>query len=102
MTSSNTKTWNTKHVLLNNLESKHILLMKFGQFMSSCKIENFIKKFYKNCVLNTSSGSFVFAKSEAQPVLENDFFEASFLYLICISKTIKICSNQNTDPSDSF
>ena len=25
--------WNTKHILLNNLGSKHSLVMKFGQFM---------------------------------------------------------------------
>ena len=35
---------------------------------------------------------------QAQPLLENEFFEGSFLYQICISKTIKICQNQNTDP----
>ena len=37
------------------MESKHNLLMKFGQFMSYSKINNFIKKFYKNCSLKTSS-----------------------------------------------
>ena len=33
MTSSNAQAWNTKHILLNNLGSKQILVMKFGQFM---------------------------------------------------------------------
>ena len=33
MTSSNGQAWNTKHILLNNLGSKHSLVMKFGQFM---------------------------------------------------------------------
>ena len=33
----------------------HSLLMKFGQFMSYYKRENFIKKFYKYCSLETSS-----------------------------------------------
>ena len=33
MTSSNVQTWNTKHILLNNLGSKQSLLMKYGQFM---------------------------------------------------------------------
>ena len=33
MTSSNVQTWNTKHILLNNVGSKHSLLMKFSQLM---------------------------------------------------------------------
>ena len=33
MTSSNAEAWNTKHVLLNNLGSKHSLVIKYGQFM---------------------------------------------------------------------
>ena len=47
MTSSNTQAQNNKYISLNNLGSKHILLMKFGQFMSYYKRKNFIKKFYK-------------------------------------------------------
>ena len=31
MTSSNVQAWNKKYILLNNLESKHILVMKFDQ-----------------------------------------------------------------------
>ena len=48
MTSSNAQAWNTKHILLNNLGSKHSLLMKFCQFMQYYKIIFFIKKFYQN------------------------------------------------------
>ena len=33
-----------KHILLNNLRSKHSLLMKFGQFISYCKRKHFVKK----------------------------------------------------------
>ena len=33
MTSSNAQAWNTKHILLKNLGSKHSLVIKFGQFM---------------------------------------------------------------------
>ena len=33
MTSWNAQAWNTKHILLNNLGSKHSLLTKFDQFM---------------------------------------------------------------------
>ena len=35
--------------------------MKLGQFMSYYKRKNFIKTFYKNCDLKTSSRAFVFA-----------------------------------------
>ena len=38
--------------------SKHSLLMKFGQFMSYKKRKNFIKKFYQNCGVKTSSSPF--------------------------------------------
>ena len=51
-----------KNILLNNLGSKHNLLMKFGQFMSYSKRNNFIKIFYKNCGLKTSSRSFCVCK----------------------------------------
>ena len=34
MTSSNAYASNKKYILLNNLESKHSLSMKFGQFIS--------------------------------------------------------------------
>ena len=45
MTSSNATALNTKHILLNNLGSKHSLVMKFGQFMYSlCFLsKNYIK-----------------------------------------------------------
>ena len=33
MVSSNALAWGTKHILLNNLESKHSLVMKFDQFI---------------------------------------------------------------------
>ena len=47
---------------LNNLGSKHSLLMKFGQFMSYDKRKNFIKKFFQNCGLKTSSRFFCVCK----------------------------------------
>ena len=37
-----------EYILLNNLGSNHSLLMRFGQFMSYSKRNNFIQKFYKN------------------------------------------------------
>ena len=54
MTSSNAQAWNTKHILLNNLGSKHSLVMIFGQFMYN-KIDFLIKKFHEQCSLETSS-----------------------------------------------
>ena len=56
--SSNAWAKNKKYILLNNLGSKHSLLMKFGQFMSYYKRKKIIKKFYKNCNLETSSRPF--------------------------------------------
>ena len=50
------------NTLVNNLGSKHSLLMKFSQFMSYYKGTNFIKKFYKNCGLKTSSRPFCVCK----------------------------------------
>ena len=38
MTSSHAQAWNTKRILLNNLEGKRSLVMKFGQFMQYHKI----------------------------------------------------------------
>ena len=49
---------NKKYILLNNLGSKHGLLMKFGLFISYSKRNNFNKKFYKRYGLKTSSRPF--------------------------------------------
>ena len=49
-------------MLLNNLESKHSLLIQFVQFMLPSKINNFIKKFYKNCDRKSSSRPFCVCK----------------------------------------
>ena len=62
MTSSNASAQNKKYILLKNLESKHSLLMKFDQFMSYYARKIFMKKFYKNCVLKTSSRPFFVCK----------------------------------------
>ena len=43
------------YILLKNLESKHSLLIKLVHFMSYSIRNNFIKKFYKNCSLETNS-----------------------------------------------
>ena len=54
MTSSNAK-HETRNILVNNLGSKHSLVMKFGKFMQYYKIIFFIKKFYEKCGLETNS-----------------------------------------------
>ena len=71
-----------KYILLHTLGSKHSLFLKFGLFISYCKRKHFIKKFYQSCELKISS---------------RPFFEASYLYHICNSKTIQICPNQDAD-----
>ena len=39
----------------------------------------------------------MFAKNLAQLLLENEIFEASFLYWICNNIALKICPNQHAD-----
>ena len=48
--------------------------MKFGQFMTYYKRKNATKKFYKNSGLKLVPGPFVFAKNQAQLLLENEIF----------------------------
>ena len=48
--------------MTSSLGSKHSLLMKFGQLMSYCKRNNFIKKFYKNWSQKATSGPFCVSK----------------------------------------
>ena len=50
-------------MLLNNLGSKHSLLMKFGQFMSYYKRKKFIKKLGKTGTWKLVPDPFVFTKS---------------------------------------
>ena len=51
-----------KYISLNNLGSKYNLLMKFGQFISYYKRQNFIEKVYKNSGLKTSPRPFCVCK----------------------------------------
>ena len=96
-TSSNAAAKNKKYILLNNLSNwgKLSLLMKFGQFMSYSKGNNFIKKFYKNCSLKTSSRLFCVSKELSTTSLslsENEIFEEIKIKLV---KIIKISPNQH-------
>ena len=65
MTSSNPQAWNTKYILVNNLGSKHSLVMKFGQFMQYYNIIFFIEKLYEKCHLETSSRPFLIFKESS-------------------------------------
>ena len=75
---------------MNNQESKHSLLMKFGQFMSYYKRKN-IEKFHKNC----DQTLLCLKKIQQNLFWKIKTFEASYLYQLCI-KTIKMCPNQQT------
>ena len=63
--------------------------------MSYSKTNNFIKKLYKNCGLKTSSRPFGVSKELTTTLLENDIFEAIYLYETCSSKAIEIRPNQH-------
>ena len=70
----------SKYISLNNLGSKHSLLMTFGQFMSYYKRKISSKNSAKTSAWKLVPGPFVFAKNLAQLLLENEIFEASYLY----------------------
>ena len=80
MTSSNAQAKNKKYIFLNNLGRKHSLLTKFGQFMSHHKRKKFIKKFHENCDLKNSSRPLWVCEELSTTSLENETFEASYLY----------------------
>ena len=56
--------------------------MKFGQFLSYCKTKNFIKKFFKNRDLKTSSKHFYVCQKLSTTSIGK-------------KKTIKMCPNQD-------
>ena len=53
------------------------------------------KKFTNTAAWKLVPGLFVFAKNLAQPLLENEIFEAIYLYQICNSKAVEISPNQH-------
>ena len=52
------------------------------------------KKFTNTAAWKLVPGLFVFAKNLAQPLLENEIFEAIYLYQICNRKAVEISPNQ--------
>ena len=69
-----------KYIFLNNLQSKHSLLMKFGQFISNYNRKNLSKNSTKIATYKLVPGPFVIAKTSAELLLENEIFEASYIY----------------------
>ena len=59
---------------------KHSLLMKIDQFILNNKRKGFLKTFRKTATWKIVSGPFAFANNSAQPLFENEIFEASYLY----------------------
>ena len=72
-------------------------VMKSGQFMSYFKRKKIVKKIYKNCDQKTSSRPFCVCKELRTASVGKGIFWNKLLILVCISKAIKICSNQHTD-----
>ena len=58
MTSSNSQAWNTNYVLLNNLESKRSLVMKYGLFIQYYKVIFLSKNSTKNVAIELVPGPF--------------------------------------------
>ena len=79
------------------MESKHNLLMKFGQFMSYYKRKKNIRKFYENCSLKTSPRPFFVCKELGITSTENETFEASYLHSIFNSTAIETYPIQLAD-----
>ena len=60
---TNAKTKNKKYILLNNLESKHSLLVKCGQFMSYYKKKVLLENSTKTANWKLDPHSFASAKN---------------------------------------
>ena len=88
-----------KYVLLNNLGSKYSLLMKFDQLMSYSEKNNFIKKFYKNCVLKTSFRPFCVSKElRTNSTRKWNIWSNLLTYLIAkLSKVVQISMLASSD-----
>ena len=69
--------------------------MKFGQFMTYYKKNNFIKNSQKSVAWKLVPGAFALAKNWAQPALENEIFQAIYLHQIHNSKATEMSPNQH-------
>ena len=63
MTPYNAEAWNEEKTLPNNFGGKHILVIKFGQFVQYYKRKYCIQKFYKINAWKLVLGPFVFLKN---------------------------------------
>ena len=71
--------------------------MKFGQFMSYYKRKKLLQNLTKTAAWKLVPDPFLFAKNYTQPLLENEAFEANYLYYIHVLAKLKICPNKLTD-----
>ena len=79
------------------LEINTVCYWNLASLCHISKGENLLKHSAKTATFKLFPDRFVFAKNQAQLLLENEIFETSYLCYICISKAIKICSNQHID-----
>ena len=78
-------TLNKKHILLNNLGSKHNLVMKLGQFMYYYKRKFLIKKLYKKYGPETSSRRFlIFKESFVKRNLRRSVFSFGQILIVLL------------------
>ena len=91
MMSSNAQAWNAKHILLNNLGSKHSLVMNVASLSSITSQKNFIKELYEKCGQDTISRPFLIFKErmpckkefeEARMLISTNFDSFTIKYLI--------------------
>ena len=83
MTSLNVLVYNTKQILLNNLISKHGLVMKFSQFKKYYKRKIFIKKkIFEKYDLETSSMAFLIFKESSLKMKRSACYEQILMVLL--------------------
>ena len=76
-------------------ESKYSLLIKFGQFMWYYKRKSFLKKFYKNCNLETISRPSCVCKKIKHNLCCKMRFLKQRTYIRYVIVNYQICQNQH-------
>ena len=93
---------NKKYISVNNLGSKHSLLVKFGQFMSYHKSKNFIKIFCKNCGLKISSRPLCLHRIAHSFYWKTKFLKQATYIRYVIAKLLKFVQITMLTSLDSF
>ena len=103
MTSSNAETLNKKYILFNNSRGKLSLFMKFGQFMSYSKGNNFIKRLYKNWGQKPVPGFFLcFQRVKNNLSWKMKFLKKSANVKYVIAKLLKLVQMRMLASPNSF